>query len=497
MLSTPQINEIFHKCMSGESNGELTAQNVSLYHSAPYWIFCEKFVSADRKDPRSPYRELLQERGQEHEKRFIQESFPENKAIDYTDAQDGFLMLLKAMARGADVICGMPLFFLPENMQGRIDVLEKRLDHASIFGDYHYAVKEIKLSKKIRREHIIQAAFYTYLIGKIQEYLPGKFFIINRDYEETAYCSSNYAEELAKAVTGTQAILDGVELPTPTYNGCEWPWQRYCNHQALKTQDVSLVGHVGIKTKATLAQHGFTKLWDVSSAKVEDLQKIPRIGATNAQRLIVNAKAIKKGKPIPLDISLLNFPKRSAEIFLDLEGTDQPGQEDELTQVDYLIGILVRRGGKEEYTPFMARRPCDEATMFREFMGFMSIQEDYVIYHWHNYERWHIQQLAERYGMTAETERILFPYMIDLYKIATGAFAFPTYSNGLKEIAAFLGFRWRNQEINALDAIAYYLKYQENPEAFEENMCAIVGYNEDDCIATRVIKDWLKEQCYQ
>ena len=488
------IDDIFRRCRSGNDKGELTAQNVSLYHDSPYTIYCEAFISEDKKDQRSPYRELLHERGQEHERHVIEKKYPKLEAISYKKPEEGFLRLLEEMARGAEVICGLPIFFLPENMQGRIDVLEKRTGHASIFGDYHYVVKEIKLSKNIKKEHIIQGAFYTYLIDKIQEYLPEKFFIINRDYEEQEYRYKDYEAGLAKAIKGTQAILDGAEGPTPTYNGAEWPWQTYANHQALKSRDVSLVGQVGPKTKANLVAHGFKKIWDISSAKVEDLRKVSGIGQTTAEKLILRARAIRKRELILLDRSALKFPEKSTEIFLDLEGTDQPGHEDEMGQVDYLIGILIRKNGTENYRPFTAHRLQDEGSMFREFMAFMHKQEDYVIYHWHNYERWHIKQLGERYGLTVEVETLLLPYMIDLHKVGTRAFVFPTYSNGLKDIADYLGFKWRHNDINALDAIAYYFKYQKDPKDWRNKMQAIVDYNEDDCVATRLVKDWLQER---
>lgn len=488
------IDNIFYRCMSGNSQGELTAQNVSLYPASPYAIYCEKFVSPDEKDPRSPYRELLHERGREHETRVIEKEYPQCKAIAYREPEEGFFKLLEEMARGAEAICGLPLFFLPENMQGKIDVLEKRTEHPSNFGKYHYMVKEIKLSKRIKEQYIIQGAFYTYLIAKIQEYLPETFCIINRDLEQHEYVYADYAKDLQMAIEGTQAILDGREVPTPTYNGCEWPWERYCNHQALKTRDVSLVGQVGPKTKTNLVAHGFKKIWDISSAKVEDLQRVPRIGEATAQKLIMSARAIKNGELILLDKTAIQLPERSTEIFLDLEGTDQPGHMDEFAQVDYLIGVLISKDGKEEYRPFIAHRIQDEEMMFREFIEFMQRQRDYVIYHWHNYEYWHIKKLGERYNLTEEIETTVIPHMIDLHNMATKAYVFPTYSNGLKDVAEFLGFKWRDDDINALDAIAYYLRYQEAPEAYRGKLQAIVDYNEDDCMATRVVKDWLKEQ---
>jgi uncharacterized protein len=510
-----RVADILHQCLSGPQKGDLTAQNVSLYHTSPYAIYCEEFVSEDKRDPRSPYRELLHERGTEHEKKVIETGYPEGEVIEYKEPEEGFLKLLEAMDRGAEVICGLPLLYLPENMQGIIDILQKRADHSSVFGGYYYLVKEIKLAKNIKEEHIIQGAFYTYLIGKIQDYLPERFSIINRDYEEQEYRYADYEESLKKAIEGTRAILDGREVPTPTYNGCEWPWETYCNHEALRTRDVSLVGQVGPRTKTNLVAHGFKKIWDISSANVEDLQKVPRIGAGKAQKLILSARAIKKGEPILLDSSVLKFPEKSTEIFLDLEGTDQPGHEDELgEQVDYLIGTLIRKDGREEYKSFISHRLGDEETMFREFVEFVRAQRDYVIYHWHNYEYWHIKKLGERHrlehqverhgleqgverhGLEHEVEELLLPHMIDLHKMATRAYVFPTYGNGLKEVAGYLGFKWRHDDINALDAIAYYLKYQDDPDGYRDEIQAIVDYNEDDCIATRVVRDWLQERSF-
>jgi hypothetical protein len=38
------IDHIFHRGVSGTYKGDLTAQNVSLYHTSPYAIYCEEFV---------------------------------------------------------------------------------------------------------------------------------------------------------------------------------------------------------------------------------------------------------------------------------------------------------------------------------------------------------------------------------------------------------------------------------------------------------------------
>ena len=139
-------------------------------------------------------------------------------------------------------------------------------------------------------------------------------------------------------------------------------------------------------------------------------------------------------------------------------------------------------------------RPDDEGKTFRDFISFLKKHNDYVIYHWHNYEHWHMKRLAERHNLVEEADEFVLSRMVDLHKVATRAFAFPTYTNGLKDIAAYLGFKWRHVDINALDAIAYYLKYQTDPDGYREKIYAVIDYNEDDCRATRAIKDWLVGQ---
>jgi predicted RecB family nuclease len=485
-------DNIFYRCLSGPHPGELTAQNVSLYFISPFAIWCERFAPETEKDQPSPYRELLMERGIEHERRTIQNHYPGAEPITYGPPQQGFSILLREMARGADAIFGLPVFYLPENLQGQVDGLIKREDHPSLFGQYHYEVLEIKLAKNIRRAHLLQAAMYNYIVGKIQGYTPRVFLTMNRDEEISEHPFEEHRETLALAIKGTQAILDGKEKPTATYNGCTWPWTSYTNRLAIKRRDVSLISQVGLRTKDMLVAHGYEKVKDVASARPEDLSTALGIRPGKAWRLILSAKAIDEGEPIPSNLSVLDFPKRRTEIFLDLEGTDQPAQQDELAHIDYLIGILTRNKDKETYKAFMAHRFQAEGRMFGEFMAFIRQQKDYVIYHWHNYERWHIRRLGERHGLLRNVETLLSPHMIDLHNMATRAFVFPTYRNGLKDIASFLGFQWRHKDVNALDAVAYYLNYQENPKAYRDKMQSVVDYNEDDCVATRVIRDWLE-----
>ncbi|HNQ01475.1 MAG TPA: TM0106 family RecB-like putative nuclease [Syntrophales bacterium] len=486
--------EVFQACTAGGLPGEITARPVALYRRSPYTVWCDKFGPPEHRDPLGPYRELLLERGIEHERRVLASRWPGCAPVPSPDPLEGFARLLDAMARGEPAICGLPMFFLPEDLQGRPDVLVKREGVRSVFGDHAYEVVEIKLAARIEESHILQAAFYTHLLSRIQGQRPERFTLINRDHVERTFRYAEHEEALRDAIAGARRILDGLERPSPTYNGGEWPWMAWTNHMALKQRDISLVPLVGPRLKEKLLSRGLRKVWDLSSASPESLAGIPGLGRATAERLVVNARAIHHGTCIALDRSALQFPDRPREVFLDLEGTDPTGEQDGLEQVDYLIGVLVCEGGDCRYRPFTAWRIREEGAMFRAFVDFLLGLGDVPVYHWHNYERWHLAQLAARHGLADVVEKRVFPNLVDLHRVATRAYAFPTPTNGLKDIAKHLGFRWRREEVNALDSIAWYLRYQSDPESWQEKLQGIVDYNEDDCRATKHIKDWLAAQ---
>ena len=129
--------------------------------------------------------------------------------------------------------------------------------------------------------------------------------------------------------------------------------------------------------------------------------------------------------------------------------------------------------------------------MLLEFLEFIKKQNDYVIYHYAPYEKTHLTTMMKKYEIDEATKKTVLDYLIDVHKVARNSVAFPTYGNGLKQIAPYIGFRWRHKDVSATESISMYLDYVDNSEEGKVKFQKIIDYNEDDCIATRVIKDWL------
>jgi len=354
-------------------------------------------------------------------------------------------------------------------------------------------VKEIKLAKNIQDYHRLQAAFYNYMLGKIQGYTPPTYFLINRDREELEF--EHDEQELLAVLQDVREIICGKKVVTPTYGCADWPWQTYCNEEAIRIRDISLVGGVGPSYKEKLVAAGFKTAEDLAGAPVDHLTRIERIGTKTAKKFKRNAQALVAGTHIKIgDVS---FPKKKTEIFLDLEGTGQQVGDEELIAMDYLIGVLIRKDGKEKYIPFLAKGLDKEGQMFGEFLTWLGKREDYIIYHWHHYEKLHLKGLCERYGVDEEIQSRLLDNLWNLHKDATYAFAFPTYGYGLKEVAKYMGFQWRHGDVDATECIAFYLQYLDDPKKNKDKLQKVIDYNEDDCRATMLVKDWLEANSQQ
>lgn len=488
MLTTSEIDKIYKKCLEPSTEDRITAVAVYNYLVSPFMVYCEKFVPEEKKDPITQYQQLLFNQGKEHEMRVIETKFPEAKIIEYVTAEEGFKLLLEAINEGEKVIYGMPVFYLPEGLAGRIDILERRDTAPSIFRSYHYVVKEIKLAKNIRQHHTFQAAFYNYILGKIQGFTSPVFYLINRDFEEY---EENYDEdELLEKLNDIREILKGKEV-SPTFGACEWPWETFNNEEAIMRRDISLLSGLGPSKKQVLVNIGICTIDDIVNTPQEKLVEIKGIRAKTAKKFILKSKALISGECIP--IGTCNFPEKSTDIFLDLEGTGAQIAGEELIEIDYLIGVVLRKEGKDEYIPFIAHKKDKEGEMFQQFLDWLEKQDDFIIYYWHSYERTHLKKMSERYGIKDKIEKLLFDNMRDISKDAVRCFAFPTYSNGLKEIASYIGYEWKHEEVNATEAIVMYLKYAEEPDKNKDEFQKVIDYNEDDCRATMLIKDFLKK----
>ena len=99
--------------------------------------------------------------------------------------------------------------------------------------------------------------------------------------------------------------------------------------------------------------------------------------------------------------------------------------------------------------------------------------------------------MGMRFNIPLNTIDFVLDRMIDLSPIILESYAFPIFKEGLKEIAQYLGFNWRLDDVDAMGSIALFDKFIQSNGTDIDSKTKILTYNEDDCEATKFIYDWL------
>lgn len=201
------------------------------------------------------------------------------------------------------------------------------------------------------------------------------------------------------------------------------------------------------------------------------------------------------------DAELEGPPRFDIEVDIDMENS--------IDDFVYLWGALVtdRSTGDSKYFAFAdwnCQSHTDEVRLFEEFWGwFYALRTQALVtgrtfgaYCWHKGAEEgrlralsaHDLTLTQQVNEFAESDSWidLLHSWRDNYTNGRG--------DGLKLVAEHAGFSWRVDEPSGEDSMQYYEDQLTSDEqsVIEENQAWLLSYNEDDCRATQVIRDWLE-----
>jgi uncharacterized protein len=192
---------------------------------------------------------------------------------------------------------------------------------------------------------------------------------------------------------------------------------------------------------------------------------------------------ILRKKPIPYSQSVF-LPIAPIELYFDIEA------EPELN-LDYLHGVLVvdRYNNTENFHGFLAESAAEEGAIWEQFLELMWAYPIAPIFHFCDYEVKTFKRLAKLYNTPAYLWKPVLKRFVDIHKQVTQKAIMPVESYALKPIARWLGFDWRDAKANGAQCVCWYDDWLKTGD--RSLLEAIVRYNEDDCRATYVVKDWL------
>ena len=274
-------------------------------------------------------------------------------------------------------------------------------------------------------------------------------------------------------------------------------WLTACLGDLSKSDDLTLIPELG-RAKRDILVSQIPTISDFANVDISDFIEgtksvFPGIGLETLEKFSRRARIVKGTDPQPLILSPISFPQADLEIFFDVE-------TDPLRDICYLHGLIERRlteGSQEKYIWFFAEDPTPEAEeeAFRNAWEYFSSLTSFVMYYYSKYERTSLRKLQKRFPHVcseSDVEALFDPATaIDLYyDVVKKKTEWPTIDYSIKTLAKYLGFGWRDTHPSGAASIEWYHRWVENHD--QDVKQRILIYNEDDCLATRVLLDGIK-----
>jgi hypothetical protein len=133
------------------------------------------------------------------------------------------------------------------------------------------------------------------------------------------------------------------------------------------------------------------------------------------------------------------------------------------------------------------RRHSDEGSIWRDFLSKLIEVENPVLVHYGSFETVFFERMRQRYGAPPSGSRAAkaLESPINILSVIFGQIYFPTYSNGLKDIAGWLGFKWSDQNVSGVQSIRWRDIWEQAKMSLAKEK--LIAYNLEDCAALELI----------
>ena len=357
----------------------------------------------------------------------------------------------------------------------------------SVFGDWFYVPFQIELGKRPKQEYKISAAFHALVLARVQGVLPTAAWLILRDRKEYPVNLEHWVIQMQKILEECSQAL-GESLPPEVFisrqkcNLCHW--YTNCYEVAKSQQHLSLLPGVSPSRYRYLQELNLTTVESLANAKSAELE--PIFDVEIADQLVRQAQSTLENRVILNSNLAFYLPTSSVELYFDIESQPE-------IDLAYLLGVLVvnRETKTENYYAFLAKESSEERVIWQQFLDLVWTYPEAPIFHFCDYEVQMVGQLAGRYKTPNYLWQPLFNRLVDVHQQLTQTATLPIENYSLKAIARWLGFEWRDPSANGSQAICWYDEWLKKGDRAFLDM--IVRYNEDDCLATHRVKDWLAD----
>jgi predicted RecB family nuclease len=374
-----------------------------------------------------------------------------------------------------------------------------------------YVAWDAKLASKAKPNYLLQIALYADALLALGMKFDGEPGIILGSRELETFEESEIVpamklarKELEQAIS---SFSEGTKLSDLTLYCdskdscavCEYP--ALCEQARFDVDHLVQVAGINRSQIEKLTASGITTMAKLAAAS--DESRPSEITASSFEKIRLQAKLqtdFRKTDEVSYivlpdpEIAVLP-PASENDVFFDMEGFPYYPKKGGL---EYLFGNTLRSG---QFVAFFAHDRAQEKLAFIDFMEFLTqrLEKDKTahVYHYASYEVTALNRLAARHGVLEQevADLVSSGRMVDLYKVVKGSIMVSQPSYSIKKLEAFYDFDRKSKVLDAGSSIDEYDFYRQQVELGEEGAAEtlkqITDYNEDDCVSTMALYNWL------
>lgn len=290
---------------------------------------------------------------------------------------------------------------------------------------------------------------------------------------------SKFLKEVKKAVDTIEQIKRTEQPPVFHKNAhCYFcKFNSICDEKLKERDDLSLLGNLKPKEIEQKNNKG------IFSVKQLSYTFRPKKNPYRKRKFMPELKALAIREQKVFIQKLPEFEKKETEIFFDIESIPDKG-------FYYLIGLIIKTKTSQTEYSFWANDINEQQDIFIRFIELITTQNNFVVYHFGSYEIQVLKRISKK---------ITRPYQNKIANIIDNSFNIltlisndiyvPTYTNGLKDIASYLGFKWSNEKASGLQSIVWRYNWELSPDTKLKGQ--LITYNIEDCRALMHVQNWL------
>ena len=340
-------------------------------------------------------------------------------------------------------------------------------------------------TNKLTRDDKLLLAFDALVLSEMLGTKVGLGKIIHGDDQATLKVKTfALAGEVRKLTGKIATVLSTSSPPDLVLNRhcAECEFQARCRQKAIEKNDLSLLSRMTEKERRKFNSKGIFTVTQLSYTFRP--RRRPKRLASKREKYhhSLKALAIRAQK-----IHIVGSPELKVEgtpVFLDVEGL--PDRD-----FYYLIGIRVKTAQGVVQHSLWADSASEEKRIWADFVNILSEIDNPVLVYYGSFETNFLKRMCDRYGELPEGSALAkaVESSLNLVSVVFAQIYFPTFSNGLKEIAGHLGFTWSDSTVSGVQTIAW--RHEWEATKTPSLKAAVITYNAQDCEALELVANKL------